>query len=155
PPPGGALAPAPPPPPSPFTAPQPVAPGTPDGFFIDTEIAVLFPSYDTHGTPTLHVPTTSLGVSVSPTFDIAYKLPGDQGYFALTYRFLSADGNGTVNQDGIDLATKTRLSVNTFGVDYGSAPWEFSPRWTFSWRVGGRIEQVFVESEGTSAAGLT
>jgi hypothetical protein len=154
------LTPTPPPPPPPPTldpgpdgwAPyQP--PSQPPGLFFDTQIALVFPVIKnrlTNDSPpdsgTIQVPGVDLPLTVSPTFEIGYRLPESCGYFALAYRFLTAEGNGTAVVNGEDFAARTRLNLNAIDLDYGTAPYEFTPRWLVSWRLGARIADVFFDN---------
>jgi hypothetical protein len=156
--PGGPLVWQPPPPVAPVAPATPLfeSPPTPSGptlgdYYVSAEIAILFPTVQGHGTPTFSVPFQNLNTTISPTFELGYKLSDCRGYFIGTYRFLNADGTGTaVADDGTSFAVKSRLSVQSFGLDYGSAPEEIAPRYTFSWRLGARVDELFFDSRATN-----
>lgn len=141
--------------PSPFeAAPVPAGPALSAGYFVNAEIAILFPKVQGHGNPPYSVPFQDLSTTISPTFEFGYKLPESQGYFVGTYRFLNSDGTGSVAAvDGSSLfAVKSRLSVNSFGLDYGTVAEEFAPRYTFSWRIGARVDELYFDSRATNGA---
>ena len=127
------------------------------GWFFDAEFVLAFPNLKyraTNDTPlpitgaTLNVPTKSLSGTIAPTFEAGYRLGESLGLVAASYSFLNSDGTGTVNVGGVDQAVRTRASINTFDIDYGTSPYEFAPRYTYSWRLGARISDVFFDSQG-------
>ena len=160
------FAPVPPPPP-----PRPVLDPGPDGWgpfgsvsqnqgwFFDAEIVLVYPRLKYRATndvplpitgATLDVPTRGLSNTVVPTFEAGYRLGESLGLVAASYSFLNSDGNGTVNAGGVDYAVRTRASVNTFDLDYGTTPYEFAPRYTYSWRLGGRVSDVSFDSQASA-----
>lgn len=147
--------PPPPPVPLPFEAgPVPAGPAMPDSYIFNAEIAILFPKVQGHATPTYFVPFQGLNTTVSPTFEMGYRLPENRGAFLGTYRFLNAEGTGSVPALGglPDFAVKSRLSVQSFGLDYASAADEFAPRYTFTWRIGARVDEVYFDSRASNGA---
>src|SRR5262249_34640868 len=88
----------------------------------------------------------NLDFVAEPTFEVGYRLPDSAGYFAFAYSFLVSEGTGTTIIDGVPFATRTRVNINTLDIDYGTTPYEFSPRWTIAWRLGARISDVFFDS---------
>jgi Legionella pneumophila major outer membrane protein precursor len=129
------------------------------GWFFDAEIILVFPNLRylaTNDRPlpntgaTLNVPTTGISTTVSPTFEAGYRLGDSLGLFAVSYKFLNSDGTGTANVGGMDYAVRTRASINTVDLDYGTNPYEFLPRYTFSWRLGARISDINFDSQARS-----
>jgi hypothetical protein len=134
-------------------------PSTCPGWFFDTEIAFVFPSLKfrlTNDQPlpvtgaTLNVPAVSLATTVQPTFEVGYGLGDSAGYFALATSFLYSEGTGTRVLSGVDYAVRTRLNVNWLDLDYGTAAYEFAPRYMLSWRIGARVADVFFDSQATN-----
>jgi hypothetical protein len=149
-------------------APPPLAPDPPPllgdapppgpGLYFGAEVSVVRPSLNFHlgnsmplGFPgrTLDVPDVSLPWTVSPTFEIGYRLP-EGGAFALSYRFLVAEGTGTVE----DASVRTRLNMQVFDLDYVFAPIEIAPRYELTARLGGRLADVFFDSRAVNATTL-
>jgi hypothetical protein len=138
-------------------------PSPPGGLFVDAEVQLVRPALKdriVNDAPlpngaTLAVPGADLTWTVAPVFEVGYRLPEGLGLLALDYRFLESDGAATVHYpDQGDFHLRTRLSLNRWGLDYGTAPFEFAPRWDFAWRVGVRLEDVFFDSR-LQGAGLT
>jgi hypothetical protein len=100
----------------------------------------------------LHVPAVDLPLTVSPTFEIGYRLPQCAGTFSLRYHFLTAEGTGTVYPADNTFRVRTRLDMQVFDLDYGTAPYEFAPRWEVSARLGGRLANVFFDSQAVNDA---
>jgi hypothetical protein len=134
-------------------------PSSPAGYFVDAEIAVLFPDLhdkitnDVGLTPSgamLHVPTVSLGVTVSPKFEFGYRLPDSCGFFAVSYRFIAAEGSGDQVFGGAAFATRTRLNLQIADLDYGTAPLEVSPNLKIGYRIGIRLADIFFDSSLSS-----
>jgi hypothetical protein len=139
------------PPSGPFeSGPVPAGPTLGDGWYIDAEAAILFPTVRGHASPPFSVPFQSLNTTISPTFELGYRLPESQGYFIGTYRFLNADGTGTAfANDGTQFSVRSHLSVQSFALDYGSVPEAFE-RYTFSWRLGARVDALYFDSRATN-----
>jgi hypothetical protein len=160
------------PPPVPFVPPAPstgLADPGPNGwgpiygayssaptFFLGFELDILKPVFKNHlqgsvsfpdGTSaTLNVPSTPLDWTVSPSFELGYKLPDSCGEFLLRYRFLNTDGTGSVATDAGDVGVKSRLSMNVIDLDYNSARYQPWPRWDLRWTIGARIATVFYDT---------
>jgi hypothetical protein len=73
-------------------------PSPTEGFFVDAELALLFPAIKfriTNNMPllpnggSLRVPTRDLPLTLSPTLEIGYRLPDSCGFFAFSFRFLT------------------------------------------------------------------
>lgn len=130
------------------------------GWFFSTEVAYVLPKLKfnvTNDTPLpsagqLHVPAASLDSTVAPTFEIGYGLGASSGILAVNYGFLLAQGTGTATVNGVDSSIRSRLNLNVFNIDYGTTPYEFSPRWEMAWRIGIRVADVFFDSQASNAA---
>jgi hypothetical protein len=151
----------PPPPPHPTTDPGPngwapyEAPSVPPGFFFDLEINVLLPvlknkiTNDNGVLPSgnqLNVPRADLDVTVSPKFELGYRLPDSAGLFAGSYRFTTSEGTGVQTIGGADFNTRTRLNFQVWDLDYGTTMYEVAPEYKIGWRIGARLADIFFDS---------
>jgi hypothetical protein len=167
----------PPPAPPPVAPPGPIVPdvpfadpgaegwgpyGPPSGvpaLFWGVDLAFLAPAvkdrvaatvtFDHGPTRTFALPFTELGWTISPRFEVGYRLPDALGFFAFNYRFLSADGSEMLSNRSGDFLLQSRLDLNVFDFDYGVAPIRFAPRWVLLPRVGLRMADVFFDSRLT------
>jgi hypothetical protein len=95
----------------------------------------------------IHPPRADLSWTVSPRFEIGYRLPDQQGEFSLSYRFVASDGTGDTVINGVDFATRSRLNVNLFDLDYATAPYrDVLPHLDAQLRVGARLGSFFYDS---------
>ncbi len=100
---------------------------------------------------TVQLPSAELDWSVSPRFEVGYRLPSGFGELAFAYRFLATEGTGTLEApDGL-AGLKSRLDVNQFDFDYVSREFSLWPRWDMKWRIGGRLASVFFDSHANEA----
>jgi hypothetical protein len=136
-----------------------VNPAAEPGFYVDTEIAFLFPNLKfnvKNDIPLpitqwmLNVPSVDLNTTVSPTFELGYRLPEEGGCFALGYSFWATDGTGTPSIAGEPYQVRTRAALNEVYFDYGSA-FELAPRYLLNWRLGAKITDVFFDSRATAS----
>jgi hypothetical protein len=145
----------PPPPPSPFV-PDRGCRSLEDGWWFGVELDLLKP----HDNARLHGNVTrpdgsvvtvasqpsSLEWTVSPSFEVGYRLPQGLGGFALTYRFLADEGTHTITDAaGRSANLKSRINFNVWDFDYVSARFEPSPRWEIQWRLGIRAVTHFFD----------
>ena len=70
-------------------------------------------------TAPVRVPVASLNWTVSPRFELGYRLPEGGGDVRLGYRFLAASGS----ESGLSGELKSRLDVSVFDLDYVSSEW--------------------------------
>ncbi len=166
-------------PPPPLTPPPPSAPPlyaphdpgpngwgpysgpSPDPMFIlNAELQVLVPHIRNQLTDTVNLPDgsavtvappgASVRATVSPEFEIGYRLPECLGQFTLGFRFLASDGSTTLN-DGLSSNVKTRLDMNIVDFDYSSAYYSPIPRWDMKWWLGVRYATAFWDNHQTNA----
>jgi hypothetical protein len=111
--------------------------------------AVVFPD----GSQTLVAPpTTNVGWTAAPRFEVGWNVPNGLGYFALYYRGFATDGRqDALALDGTPFALRTRLDVNMVGFDYGIPPYTFAPRWDAGARIGVALADVFFDNQAVSA----
>ncbi|MFO0928185.1 MAG: Lpg1974 family pore-forming outer membrane protein [Gemmataceae bacterium] len=133
------------------------------GWFFNTQVAMVLPklkfdiSNDAPLPKTglqLHLPAASLDSTVMPAFEFGYGLGASAGFFALNYAFLMSEGTGNATVNGVDSAIRSRLNLNVFNFDYGTTPYEFSPRWEMAWRIGIRVADVFFDSQAQNSTFL-
>jgi Legionella pneumophila major outer membrane protein precursor len=126
-----------------------------DGFYALVDLDILKPRFHNGmsssnplglSTGAVGVPTASLPWTVAPTFEGGYRLPDNQGYFALSYRFLTTSGNSSPTIDDLPVNVSTRLDINEIVFDYGFVPYEFYPRWVLNSRVGIQFDSIFFDS---------
>jgi hypothetical protein len=95
----------------------------------------------------LHLPAAELDWTVSPRFEVGYRLPSGFGEFAVAYRFIATDGAESVaGPDGV-AALKSRLEVHVGDLDYASREFSLWPHWDMKVRVGFRVASVFFDSQ--------
>lgn len=140
-----------------------IAAATP-GWFFGADVAVLFPTSTFRITtdqplPTtnlkLDAPATSLDLTVSPTFEVGYRLPDAAGLFALSYGFVLASGSETINNGLGTLNVQNDVNIHWLDIDYGTIPYEIAPRWETAWRLGARVATINFKSSSTGPGGLT
>jgi hypothetical protein len=130
---------------------------TGDVLFFSVELGVLAPTVKNElmgsivhpdgSVDSIQPPRADLSWTVSPRFDIGYLLPDQQGEFSLGYRFLVTDGTGDTVINGVDFATRSRLNVNLFDLDYATAPCrDVLPHLDSQLRVGARLGSFFYDS---------
>jgi hypothetical protein len=130
-------------------------PSPPPGLYLGAEVGLVHPvvrNRITNDTPlqpsgdTLTLPSAKLPWTVSPDFELAYRLPRSLGYVSLNYRFVIATGNET-DIFGDSLADlRSRLTEHIVNLDYGTGPLTFAAHWDFDWRVGARFANIYFDS---------
>jgi hypothetical protein len=129
-------------------------PSRPRGLFFDADIGILHPVLSNRLVPNqplpsgdrVMVPSVPLEWVAAPWLEAGYRLRDSYGLFAVSYRFFSSQGSGDVVNNDLLSPVRTRLELNQIDVDYGTSPYSFAPRWTFNWRTGVRLAQVFFDS---------
>jgi hypothetical protein len=108
-------------------------------------------SVDSFFEDAVHLPTASLGWTVSPRFEVGYRLPGNGGELTAAYRFIRTDGTGTVHNfdDGGDGRLNSSLSVDVVDLAYGASLFSPAPYWDVRWRLGLRMTDVFFDSQAS------
>jgi hypothetical protein len=126
------------------------------GWFADVELGIIVPHVknrliDTVTIPgvmadTVHVPGAELNWTVSPRFELGYRLPSGFGEFSIAYRFFTTEGSElSLGPDGI-AALKSRLDVNMGDLDYASRELSLLPHWGMKWRFGLRAVGTFFDA---------
>ena len=153
--------------PEPYFVPDPLLdrPGCASpGWFLNAEVGFAGPHIigvqTNAGTPVgnvpdvLFVPAAGLDWTVSPRLQFGYRLPSAFGEFALSYRFLATDGNGSTNGFDGPAALRTRLDYNVIDVDYLSREFSLAPHWDMKWHIGLRLAELYYDSRADEALAL-
>jgi hypothetical protein len=138
-------------------------PSLPTMFFANVEVDILKPHlkaalsnsafFPDGSQTTVRPPTTNVGWTAAPRFEVGATLPDSLGYFALYYRGFATDGRQDATAlDGTPFALRTRLDMNQAGLDYGTTPYSFAPRWDVLGRIGIAWGDVFFDNQAVSAA---
>jgi hypothetical protein len=137
-------------------------PSIPASWFANVEVDILKPhlkaalsnavTFPDGTQTTVRPPTTNVGWTAAPRFEFGWNVPNSLGYFALYYRGFVTDGRqDALALDGTPFALRTRLDVNQAGLDYGTAPYVFAPRWEIGARIGMAYTDVFFDNQAVSA----
>lgn len=151
-------------------------PETPSpGVFFNVETSVLWvhftnelqggvaPHSNVGGPPTGGLPVTgdivrfpgnSFDATVSPRFEIGYRLPDGFGDFRVRYRYIATSGSDTVlvappdANDNLGPASEAgRLDINIVDFDYATRQFSLGPDWELRTAVGLRYATGFLESQ--------
>jgi hypothetical protein len=138
-------------------------PYAPPGWFAAVEVDPIGPHVKNHlaepvttaaGTDVVHLPTTDLGWTVLPRFDVGYRLAQGAGEFLLSYRFVADSASGTVAGFGPAGGAgdiRSRLDLNVADVDYASHEFSLGPAWDMKWLVGVRGAALYFDSRAEGA----
>jgi hypothetical protein len=96
---------------------------------------------------TLTVPAANLDWTVSPRFEVGYRLPECLGALSVSYRFLATEGNATLA--GTDPAehVRSRVNVNVFDFDYSSTRFSPIPHYDLKYILGIRLASLYFDSQ--------
>jgi hypothetical protein len=128
------------------------------GWFADVELGVMLPhiTNDAHDAVTVNgvksrvqLPGGTLDWTAAPRFELGYRLPEGFGEIALAYRFLGAQGTGTISgpfsaPDAVG-SVLTRLDIQIADLDYASNELSICSWWA-KWRIGLRGADVYFDS---------
>jgi hypothetical protein len=103
---------------------------------------------------TIALQSAQLDWTVSPRFDLGYRLPSGFGEFSLGYRFLASQGAESSEQLLGPATLSSLLDINSFDFDYSS--WEIciSDNWKMKWTIGGRLAFLYFSSQANQAFAL-
>jgi hypothetical protein len=138
----------------------------PPGWFAAVEVDPVSPHVGNNltapvttaaGTNQVNLPNAELRWTVSPRFEVGYRLPEGYGEFLASYRFVEAAGDSTLpgfDAAGNPGALHSRLDMNVFDLDFGSReiPLAMGPAWDMKWLVGVRIATVYFDSTAANVA---
>ena len=100
------------------------------------------------------LPSAQLDWTVSPRFDIGYRLPSGFGEFSLGYRFLTSQGSDSSEQLLGPASLSSMLDINQFDFDYSSREISLGDDWIMKWTIGGRLAFVYFDSQAYQAFAL-
>jgi hypothetical protein len=92
-----------------------------------------------------HVPAADLDWTVSPRFEMGYRLPDGFGEFEVSYRFLLTQGTADLLGDLGTAHLQSRLTVHVFDFDYANRL-ALGTHWDMHWKVGVRLADVFFDA---------
>jgi hypothetical protein len=95
---------------------------------------------------TVQLPSTELGATVSPRFELGYRLPENYGEFLVSYRFLIANGTDHILTSVGLGQLRSEINLNVVDLDYASRQICLSPSNTMRFRVGTRVAGVYFNS---------
>jgi hypothetical protein len=141
------------------------------GWFADLDLNILKPHFKNRlngtvqidGNPpdSVHVAGADLEWTLSPRFEVGYRLPSGFGAFGFSYRFLITEGSAIgLVPDGL-AAFKSRLDMHVIDLDYISrefSVWPDGELWKMQFRIGQRWASIYYDAEslepfGEAAAG--
>lgn len=139
----------------------PAPPPEPGGWFAGLEADLVKPHVNNRlrgrvrvedlASTLVAVPTTELDWTVAPRFELGYRLPGGQGEFLFSYRFLVSEGTdqGIAADDELraQMKIRSRLDLNVFDLDYAIQAAAPCSGWDVRWKVGARVANVFFDSK--------
>lgn len=85
--------------------------------------------------------------TVSPRFEVGYRLPSGFGEFSLAYRFLATQGSDSAELPFGPASLSSRLDINQVDFDYASRELCCGDNWMMKWRFGGRLEFIYFDSQ--------
>lgn len=138
-------------------------PSFPQQFFADVEVDILKPhlkavltnsvTFPDGTQDNVQPPTTQVGWTAAPRFEIGWFIPPSLGFFAFSYRGFATSGQqDATSLDGTPYALRSRLDVNQIALDYGTTPYSYAPRWFASGRIGMAAADTFFDNRAVSSA---
>jgi hypothetical protein len=98
-------------------------------------------------TDVIRFPGNRLDDTVTPRFEIGYRLPDGLGDFRLSYRFLVTSGNNDfTNADLGPVSQHGRLDLNVLDLLYTTREYSLDPHWAMWWWVGVRYSYLYFDS---------
>jgi hypothetical protein len=127
------------------------------GFFTNVELFFIRPHLNSNltGNVTVSAAQTdtvnlqisgSMGTTVSPRFEVGYRLPEQLGEFLIGYRFETFQRN-SIPAD--DVAERDRFAMNLIDLDWGSwQPFGLQlPGWNIRFNVGIRVGTIYYDTK--------
>jgi hypothetical protein len=126
------------------------------GFYFDVETNVVFPhlrnqlfvpvTISPTQTDTIHFSGNRLDATISPRFEVGYRLLDGWGGLQLAYSFEATSGSNSFLSDQGSLAQHGRLDVNIVEFDYVSREFSLGPQWEMRWGVGAQAMSFYFDS---------
>lgn len=141
-------------------------PGLPTvGWFLEADLGLVGPHVSNQVTDDalkvgknapdfVRLPSAPLAWTVSPAFRLSRGLESGFGELSIAYRFMNSSGSGTFTTPDGTFPLTSRLSVNTIDFDYTSKEYSLWPLWDMKWRFGGRLGDIFFDSQYTEPFGV-
>ncbi len=137
---------------SPFLETGPIPPPGP---FAAIDLLICRPHVFSHlsgspnGVDTVNLATAGpIATTVSPEFELGYRLPEQLGEFMIGYRFETADSTFTPTDSLGGLSERDRLSVNLIDVDWSKHnPFSLPPGWDLRVNVGVRVALLYFDTQ--------
>ena len=112
-------------------------------------ITVAVPGHAT--APVASVPMAKLDWTVSPRFELGYRLPSRFGELDVAFRFLVTQGTastpaGATASPDAAAALTSHLNLDVIDLDYAANETSLGPCWGMKWRIGLRSANVFFDS---------
>lgn len=85
--------------------------------------------------------------TVSPRFEVGYRLPSGFGEISMSYLFLATQGADAAVLPLGPASLASRLDINQFDFDYASRDLCWGDNWLMKWRFGGRLEFIYFDSQ--------
>jgi hypothetical protein len=96
----------------------------------------------------VNFPYNKLNPTVTPRFEIGYRIPEGWGEVRLGYRFMNSSGSDTVVVGPFGPAAQNgRLNVSFVDLDYVTREFSLLWRWEMRWAVGVRYATDFLNSQ--------
>jgi Legionella pneumophila major outer membrane protein precursor len=100
---------------------------------------------------TIALQSAPLDWTVSPRFEVGYRLPSGFGEFSLGYNFLTTQGSESSGLSTGPASLSSRLDINTFDFDYATREVSLGDNWQMKWRIGGRLAFLYFDSQAYQA----
>ena len=124
------------------------------GWLFSAEVGLVGPHIYATGTlaaglpngDVVNLPVAGFDWTAAPRLLAGYRLPSGFGEFALAYRGLSTDGNGSAPGLDTTAALRSRLDFNEVDFDYLSREFSLMPHWDMKWHAGLRYLYLYFDS---------
>ncbi len=134
------------------------------GWYTDVQADVLFvhlrnqlggpvPNKLTGATDFVSFGGPEMDPTVSPTFEVGYRLPDGWGALQIGYRFLATSGRSQLATSPADVVQADvdafgRVDYNLVDFSYVSREYSLDPNWNMRWGIGARATFLFFDSRG-------
>jgi hypothetical protein len=112
------------------------------GVHFRNQLQIAVPTTDTQ-TDTVQFPGPRLNDTVSPRFEVGYRLADGWGDLLLSYRFLCTQGNQALLSDTGPAQVSGQVALNSFDFNYAAQEFALGPAWEMRWRTGIRATIIY------------
>jgi hypothetical protein len=96
----------------------------------------------------VNFPGNPLNPTVTPRFELGYRLPDGFGEFKVSYRFMQSSGSDSLTLGAMGPADQSgSRDVYFLDLDYGTREFSLGPDWQMRTAVGLRYANVFFDSQ--------